>query len=106
MPSKKPANPFYVLLVLVGIVFTVTASAYGVMVYRDMNATPASAEADAGHPLWKLLDEHGVWILVAELAVLAAATFLAMGTDDYWMSRGSAPKGQPEKSDGKAPDAG
>ena len=35
--AREPVNPFYVLLVLLGIVFLVTACAYGVMAYRALS---------------------------------------------------------------------
>ena len=33
-PSNKSANPFYILLVAIGLVFVITATAYGVMAVR------------------------------------------------------------------------
>jgi hypothetical protein len=30
------------------------------------------------------MNEHGLWLLVGELTLLALATFAAIGTDDYW----------------------
>ncbi len=67
--AREPVNPFYVLLVLLGIVFLVTACAYGVMAYRAIS--PALARQNDGHPLTEFLDKHGMLLLAVELALLA-----------------------------------
>lgn len=72
---KEPINPFYVLVVLVGVVFVVTTFAYGTMAYR------AVAQKDESPGLMSMLDEHGVSILSGELAVLGIVTFGAMWLD-------------------------
>lgn len=95
--KKKAINPFYIVLVLVGLAFTVTATAYGVMCFRDANATLESARVDRDHPLWKYMESHGELTMGVQLAVLAVATFLAIGTDDYWTRRSQAQSpGEPE----------
>jgi len=80
-PSRKTPNPFYVALVLIGILFTVTACAYGVMTIQQMN--PSGTQQP--HPMTALLDEYGAVILAIELILLAIATVAAIGTDEYWM---------------------
>ena len=87
MPRPKPINPFYVLLVLVGIVFCVTASAYGLMTFRATQADATALAADQAHPLWAMMDSYGTWALVGELVVLGICTFGAIGTDEYWAAR-------------------
>jgi hypothetical protein len=72
---QEPINPFYVLVVLVGVVFVVTTFAYGTMAYR------AVAQKDESPGLMSMLDEHGVSILSGELAVLGLVTFGAMWLD-------------------------
>lgn len=72
---KEPINPFYVLVVLVGVVFVVTTFAYGTMAYR------AVAQTEESPGLMSMLDEHGVSILSGELAVLGLVTFGAMWLD-------------------------
>lgn len=84
---KKPFNPFYVLLVIVGIVFTVTACAYGVMAVKMSTAQGISASSGSG--LMELMSKHGLVILLVELVILALATFAAIGTDEYWQKRNS-----------------
>jgi hypothetical protein len=76
---KEPVNPFYVLLVLVGIVFLVTACAYGVMAYRAI--TPAPGGRSAPHPLTEFLDKRGIEVMGWELGALAVMTFGAMWLD-------------------------
>lgn len=82
MPGKG-FNPFYSLLVVVGVVFAMTACAYGVMTVRKLR----SPQQPDPHPLVEALDEHGFTVLMTELAVLATMTFAAMGTDSYWIRR-------------------
>jgi hypothetical protein len=85
---KEPLNPFYVLLVLVGVVFFVTAFAYGAMTYLAIQPGAPGREAEK-HELWGFLDRHGMQLMGAELAVLAGATFGAMWLDGYRMRRDS-----------------
>ncbi len=93
--AREPVNLFYVLLVLLGIVFLVTACAYGVMAYRAIS--PVVARQAEPHPLTEFLDKHGVELLGGELALLAVASFAAMGLDRWRDTRrpldapGSAP---------------
>lgn len=78
-----PINPFYIVLVVAGMVFAITACAYGVMTFLAMQ----SSYADDERGLLAFLEEHGTVLLSVELAVLAAATFAAIGTDGYWDRR-------------------
>jgi len=78
-----PINPFYFVLVAAGMIFAVTACAYGVMTFLAMQDT----YADNTSKLLQFLEEHGGLLLTIELAVLAVATFAAIGTDSYWDRR-------------------
>lgn len=82
--NRKPANPFYVLLVVVGVAFTITACAYGVMTVKRIR--PMAVE-QPDSPMLDFLDENGLTIMVGELVVLGIATFAAIGTDEYWYRR-------------------
>ncbi|MCC6492384.1 MAG: hypothetical protein IT424_05125 [Pirellulales bacterium] len=84
MSAKKRRNPFYILLIPVGIVFVVTAFAYGFMAFQAVNAVRAEAGRHAGHPLFQWLRLHGDLALLVELAALAALTVGAIGTDRWW----------------------
>jgi hypothetical protein len=91
--SQKSANPFYVLLVIVGISFALTATAYGVMAFREARPATAGVHVSASvseHPLLAWMSRHGETALMTELALLAACTFGAIGTDDYWQRRNAA----------------
>jgi len=79
-------NPFYLLLVLAGIAFCVTACAYGVMAFRDLRGGAAVVEADAGG-LMGFLDRYGAALMAVEVVVLAVATIAAIWTDPFWTRR-------------------
>jgi hypothetical protein len=99
MAKVKPgANPFYVLLVLAGIAFTVTACGYGVMTVQGLQPRAAGPPPVAAHPLLSWLDRHGPRLMFWELALLLAATVLAMATDSYWSRRGA--RSSPTPPDG------
>ena len=85
--TRKPFNPFYALLLVVGVAFTVTACAYGVMTVRDMHATEPVAGDAPGEPLLDLLRQRGGMILAIELGILTISAVGAMATDDYWQRR-------------------
>ena len=90
MRQHKPINPFNVVLLVVGVLFVVTACGYSVMAVKGAHPLEAGQETESGQRLLGLLDEHGFTALMVELAVLAVATFAAIATDDYWARRGAA----------------
>ena len=92
--SHKFANPFYSLLLLAGIAFALTATAYGVMAFREARPAPFGAEVDTTtpmveHPLMAWMSDHGEAALLTELGFLAVFVFGAIGTDGYWQRRSS-----------------
>lgn len=91
MAAKKPVNPFYLLLVLAGAAFSVSACAYGVMTFRELNASyrPRVAAAEE-HPLMGWFRTNGERLLIGELIVLAIGTVGAIATDGYWSRRADA----------------
>jgi hypothetical protein len=84
MPAKKSFNPFYALLVPAGLVFVVTAFAYGYMAFQAVNAVRAEAGRHAAHPLFQWMRSNGDMAMLIELAVLAVLTIGAISTDRYW----------------------
>ncbi len=82
---RQAINPFYPLLVIAGVAFAVTATAYGVMALKAVSP----ADGDGTHPLLTFLDQHGAMLMAVEIGVLAATCFLAMGTDRFWAGRTS-----------------
>jgi hypothetical protein len=88
-PYRKSANPFYALLVVIGLAFVVTAAAYGVMATREARAAATGTPA-TDHALMRWMHEHGNTALLSELALLGACTFGAIGTDEFWQRRAAA----------------
>jgi hypothetical protein len=87
--SRKFANPFYGLLLIAGITFVLTATAFCVMVCREARLGTASVVAapSVDHPLLAWMSRHGEAALTIELSVLALCTFGAIATDDFWQRR-------------------
>lgn len=91
--KKKRVNPFYILLVLAGIVFAVTACAYGVMAVKQMHATDIQFTRAAAEPqghardadFVQFMDDYGARLMLGELAVLAVTSAAAIGTDRFWV---------------------
>ncbi|HEX4129006.1 MAG TPA: hypothetical protein VHZ24_03105 [Pirellulales bacterium] len=87
MPHRtQPFNPFYVIVVIAGVAFSVTACAYGVMCLRDLRAA-AKVPAEPESCLMQVMRRHGDRLLATEIAVLGLASLAAMGTDRYWQRR-------------------
>jgi hypothetical protein len=87
MAAKKPFNPFYPLLVVVGVAFAITACAYGMMTVKMLQPSGVEEVRSSGRGLLYLLDRYGLMVLLCELAALAVLTFAAIGTDDFWTRR-------------------
>ncbi len=87
MAQKKWKNPFYALLIPVGMAFVVTGFAYGFMAFQMVNAGSGGADLYADHPLFAWLRVHGNTALLVELAVLAVLTVGAIGSDSWWTER-------------------
>lgn len=92
--SDKFVNPFYGLLLVAGLAFAMTAVCYGVMAFRAARppAAAVGAKANEQHPLLVWMNKHGEKTLLVELAFLAAFTFGAIGTDDFWQRRNQTKK--------------
>jgi hypothetical protein len=83
VPTKRRRNPFYILLVPLGVAFVVTASAYYVMAFQSVNPV-RDAAGNQAHPLFKWLRAHGDTVMLIELAGLAVLTVAAIATDHIW----------------------
>ena len=90
--AKAPVNPFYVLVVVFGVVFVITACAYGTMAYRAI--APAVDAQARNEGLMGFLDRFGVQLLGVELAVLGAASLGAMWLDQVRSRREAATAGR------------
>lgn len=93
--SRRRTNPFYVLLVAVGMAFTVTACAYFVLALRGDARRRQNTEPPG--QLMVFMDRHGVSLIVGELLLLALGTVGAIATDSWWTARegNSAPPTSP-----------
>jgi len=98
--SRKSANPFYVLLILAGLSFAMTTTAYVVMAFRDAHARAELVSGKAmvaereEHPLMQWMHRYGNPALLTELGLLAVCTFAAIGTDSYWQRRAELRRSQ------------
>jgi hypothetical protein len=81
---KKFKNPFYTLLIPVGLVFVLTVFAYGFMAFMEVNATKREVRDQANHPLFTWLDENGTKLVLWELGLLGVLTVGAIATDSWW----------------------
>lgn len=106
MSANKWKNPFYTLLIPVGMAFVVTVFAYGFMAFLAVNGTNPEATSQAGHPLFAWLDQHGTQLVLWELVVLAVFTVGAIATDSWWIreaAREETPPDDSKESFGKQP---
>ena len=86
MSLKKWKNPFYTLLIPVGMTFVVTVFAYGLMASLEVSATNPEVRAHARHPLFEWLNTNGTKAVTWQLAALGVLTLGAIGTDHWWTS--------------------
>jgi hypothetical protein len=80
---KQPINPFYVLCVVAGVAFTVTACAYGLLMVRANRGLDLSSAMPEEHPLMSFLNRYGMIILGGEVAMLVAVSVAAITLDHY-----------------------
>jgi ketol-acid reductoisomerase len=82
--KSKLANPFYPLLVIVGVVFCITACAYGVMTVKGLQPDAArQAATESGQQMMQWLDVNGFKLMMIELSLLAVTTVSAIATDEF-----------------------
>lgn len=97
MAAKGPTNPLYLAAVPAGILFAITACAFVVMTVQG--GDPQRMESEG---LGRLMDRHGVLILVVELAVLGVLTVGAIFTDGFWTRRFEAAAASEQRRDQSA----
>jgi len=92
--TKPPLNPFHFLLGLMGVIFTVTAIGFTVLIVREEKQAwqqPAPVAAKGAdpkpdmreHPLLKLLSAYGMEILLYQIGIIAVLTAAAIGLDRW-----------------------
>ena len=91
---RQPMKPFYVLLIVTGLAFAITACGFGVMTFTDVQGpgilgVTGNAAADSGkeHPLFRFLDQYGMQLMLVELALLAVATVGCIAADTWYERR-------------------
>ena len=103
--EKKKVNPFHFLLALAGVVFTVTAASYCLVIIRGNRSNPTSSVVQStgdsqppklppANPWFILLRDHATEIFVWEVGAIAVLTFCAMGLDRYRDVREEREKGK------------
>lgn len=96
MAKPKRVNPFYILLVLAGATFAITAFAYGVMTVRQLQASRMAGyelpdrEGQSSSSLFEslendkfsqVLSKYGAQVMVGELILLTIGTVGAIAYD-------------------------
>jgi hypothetical protein len=82
MSSPEPRNPFYLLLLLVSLLFVVTALAYGVVPVLEQKAASAG-QPPPPSPFRDALRQDGWKWLLGEVAAMFLLGFLSMGLDRW-----------------------
>ena len=94
--ANKDWNPFYFLLVLVGILFVMTALGYVTSMIRMQSRLSDRSRTGPQSPAMRFLAQYGESVLLGEAAALGGLAILAMSLD-RWRSR------QPTKSETHQP---
>lgn len=96
MPTPtEPRNPFYIVLLIIGVLFAITAIAYAVIPVIEDKALQAG-QAPPPSPWRDDLRNNGWRWLLVELAALIVVGFLSMGLDRVRRLRAEANKMKPE----------
>ena len=97
--QPKPTNPFYIVLLIAGVIFVVTACSYIVMTINARDMSLGGPENPSSQRFVEIVDRYGFAALMIELGVLAGATFAAIATDEYWTRRAEFDARQRAKGD-------
>ena len=84
-------NSWSIPLVLAGIAFTLTASAYAVMAVKKLDAGLANPNSGASPWLIEFLDQYGAGLMLVELVILAAIAGAAIVTERWRAGRRDLP---------------
>lgn len=105
--EKEPRNPFYLLLLVTGLVFILTALAYAIVPVLEEKARDQGV-APPPSPWRDALRQDGWKWLLAEVAVLVVFGLASMGLDRYrrWQAEmardpGTTATETPKPSDAK-----
>src|SRR5947208_10884989 len=82
MEPREPRNPFYLLLLIVGVFFVMTVLAYALVPVLEEKARDAGAVPPPS-PFRKSLREDGWKLVLGELGALILLGLASMGLDRY-----------------------
>jgi hypothetical protein len=108
MEPREPRNPFYLLLLIVGMVFILTVLAYALVPVLEQKARDAGTEPPPSPFRDSLRNEGWKWVL-AEVAALVVVGLASMGLDRYrrWQREHALPRAPAEmdnkETGGKVP---
>jgi hypothetical protein len=102
MAQTEPRNPLYLLLLLVGVVFVVTALAYAVVPVLEQKAAEAG-NPPSPSPLRDALRRDGWRWLLYEVAALIVVGIASMMLDRYRSMR-PPPGSEPPQQEERGPD--
>ncbi len=90
--AAEPRNPFYLLLLIVGVVFVATVMAYAVVPMLEQKAMDAG-QMPPESPFRDALRQDGWRWVLAEVALLVTLGLLCMGLDRYrrWKKESETP---------------
>jgi hypothetical protein len=80
MTQSEPRNPFYILLLLVGLLFVITLLAV-VLVPMMMERAESAGGGVPKEGFHQLIKRDGIWWVVYEVVALIILSLLSMGLD-------------------------
>jgi hypothetical protein len=94
---SEPRNPFYLLMLIVGMIFVATVLAYAVVPMMEEKARDAGTEPPPSPFRDSLRNDGWKWVL-AEVGVLVILSLASMGLDRYrrWKLESTAATDKPE----------
>ena len=84
MAKKKLPNPFYLIVVLVGVAFTVTACAYGMSTFIYMQIDNPRVPHPDSVGWVEYVDQNGLTYMLVELVILGIATVGVLAWDSIF----------------------
>jgi hypothetical protein len=96
MESREPRNPFYLLLLAVGLLFVLTVLAYALVPVLEEKARDAGTAPPPSPYRDELRINGWKWVL-GEVALLVVVGLLSMGLDRYrrWQQERMPPPADP-----------
>ena len=104
MSATEPRNPFYLVLLIAGVIFIATVLAYAVIPWMEEKAKDAG-EMPPESPFRDALRQDGWKWVLAEVAVLVVLGLMSMGLDRYrrWRTERQKPLENPDATNVQSP---